>query len=302
MLAREGLGMARNRGSRLPADTQLFAAAANRTGWGARISRAGFAPGRAAHCCDHERCPQSVLALRCQAVEKTDTPRVLAIFAAAFGEHGMPETIRSDKGSAFAARAVNGVSGYRCGGGSWGSGRSTSRPGTRNRTGGNLEIRVVRVSDANSSPFEQFIIKFGFLSNSKLAGGVWQLYGDNGMQEFTWPGRTAETELALEIQKAALRREFWNSARECGTLAFRVARGVLRNAADAEDVAQEAMLRAYRRFARLRDPSRFRAWLVRISFRLALDHGRPRDAVERRETVRATEPARTEPRGHGCVK
>jgi RNA polymerase sigma-70 factor (ECF subfamily) len=108
------------------------------------------------------------------------------------------------------------------------------------------------------------------------------------MQEFTWPGRTAETELAFDLEKSALRREFDQRLEECGTLAFRVARGVLRNAADAEDVAQEAMLRAYRRFARLRDPSRFRAWLVRISFRLALDHGRSARRREQRETVWAT--------------
>src|SRR5215469_11343489 len=72
------------------------------------------------------------------------------------------------------------------------------------------------------------------------------------MQEFTWPGRTAETELAFDLEKAALRREFEQRLEECGTLAFRVACGVLRNVADAEDVAQEAILRSYRRFARLR--------------------------------------------------
>lgn len=109
------------------------------------------------------------------------------------------------------------------------------------------------------------------------------------MQEFTWPGRTAETELAIDLEKAALRREFEQRLEECGTLAFRVARGVLRNAADAEDVAQEALLRAYRRFARLRDPARFRAWLVRISFRLALDHGRTARRREHRETLWATD-------------
>ena len=109
------------------------------------------------------------------------------------------------------------------------------------------------------------------------------------MQEFTWPGRTAETELALDLEKVALRREFEQRLEECGTLAFRVARGVLRNTADAEDVAQEAMLRSYRRFALLRDPSRFRAWLVRISFRLALDHGRSARRREQRETAWATD-------------
>jgi RNA polymerase sigma-70 factor, ECF subfamily len=109
------------------------------------------------------------------------------------------------------------------------------------------------------------------------------------MQEFTWPGRTVETELAFDLEKAALRREFEQHLEECGTLAFRVARGVLRNAADAEDVAQEAMLRSYCRFARLRDPSRFRAWLVRISFRLALDHARSAHRRQRRETAWATD-------------
>jgi len=105
------------------------------------------------------------------------------------------------------------------------------------------------------------------------------------MQEFTWPARSTETELALDLEKAALRREFEQRLEACGTLAFRVARGVLHNAADAEDIAQESLLRAYRRFARLRDPSRFRAWLVRISFRLALDHARSVRRREQRETV-----------------
>jgi RNA polymerase sigma-70 factor (ECF subfamily) len=91
--------------------------------------------------------------------------------------------------------------------------------------------------------------------------------------------------LALDLDKAALRREFEQRLEECGTLAFRVARGVLRNATDAEDVAQEALLRAYRQFTRLRDPSRFRAWLVRITFRLALDQARSARRREHRETL-----------------
>ncbi len=99
------------------------------------------------------------------------------------------------------------------------------------------------------------------------------------------PGRTVDTELALELDKTALKREFEERLAECGTLAFRVAQSVLRNSSDAEDVAQEAMLQAYRRFERLRDQSRFRAWLVRISFRLALDQARSSRRREQRETV-----------------
>src|SRR5450432_4103574 len=77
------------------------------------------------------------------------------------------------------------------------------------------------------------------------------------------PGRAAESEWAREAASAANRREFEARLADCGPLAFRIARGVLRNNADAEDVAQEALLRAYRRFHKLRDPQRFRSWLVR---------------------------------------
>jgi len=48
--------------------------------------------------------------LRCQAVEKTDTARVSAIFEAAFREYGMPQAIRTDNGAPFASRAVAGLS------------------------------------------------------------------------------------------------------------------------------------------------------------------------------------------------
>src|SRR5438046_2638236 len=72
---------------------------------------------------------------------------------------------------------------------------------------------------------------------------------------------------------------------ECGPFAYRVARVYLRNTANAEDVAQEALLRAYRRFDRLRDRSRFRAWLVRIAFRLALDRLRSGKRRELRDTL-----------------
>ncbi len=74
----------------------------------------------------------------------------------------------------------------------------------------------------------------------------------------------------------ALEREFDARVQDSSTLAFRGALGVLRRREDAEDVAQEAFLRAHRSFASLRDRDRFRAWLVRTAFRLALDHQRSR--------------------------
>jgi RNA polymerase sigma-70 factor, ECF subfamily len=106
------------------------------------------------------------------------------------------------------------------------------------------------------------------------------------MQELvlTQPTRAAESQWARETERAAVRREFEERLAECGKLAYRVASGVLRNSADAEDVAQEAMLRAFRRFDRLRDRNCFRAWLVRITFRLALDRARSAKRRELRET------------------
>jgi len=108
------------------------------------------------------------------------------------------------------------------------------------------------------------------------------------------PGRTVdrfavahdeEDELAREAAQADTRREFEERLAECGPLAYRVARGVLHNTADAEDVAQEALLRAYSKFDRLRDRNRFRAWLVRIAFRLALDRLRSGKRRELRDTL-----------------
>ena len=48
--------------------------------------------------------------LRCQAVEKTDTERVRAIFEAAFRQYGMPQAIRTDNGPPFASSALRGLS------------------------------------------------------------------------------------------------------------------------------------------------------------------------------------------------
>jgi len=71
-----------------------------------------------------------------------------------------------------------------------------------------------------------------------------------------------------------LEREFEARVTDCATLAFRVAFSVLRNREDAEDVAQEAFAKAYRNFLQLRDRAHFRPWLVRVTWRLAIDRQR----------------------------
>src|SRR6476659_2681497 len=69
-------------------------------------------------------------------------------------------------------------------------------------------------------------------------------------------------------------REFESRLVESSRLVFRVAYGVLRHREDAEDVAQEAFAKAYRSFRQLRDRDRFRAWLVRMTWRMAIDRWR----------------------------
>ena len=94
-----------------------------------------------------------------------------------------------------------------------------------------------------------------------------------------WAGGFSGTLVNLD---EVLEREFEDRLRESTTLAFRVAYGVLRNRQDAEDVAQEAFAKAHRNFTQLRDRDRFRAWLVRMTWRLAIDRWRS----DRRRAIR----------------
>src|SRR5687767_12455070 len=56
--------------------------------------------------------------------------------------------------------------------------------------------------------------------------------------------------------------------------ARRVAAAALGNLADADEAVQDACLTAWRRIGRLDDPAAFRAWLLRITWRKALDRRR----------------------------
>ncbi len=59
-------------------------------------------------------------------------------------------------------------------------------------------------------------------------------------------------------------RAFEQLAREQREIAFRVAYLITRDAADAEDVAQEALVKAWRALGRFRDSEPLRPWLLRI--------------------------------------
>jgi RNA polymerase sigma-70 factor, ECF subfamily len=88
---------------------------------------------------------------------------------------------------------------------------------------------------------------------------------------------------------SGLEREFEARLQDSSTLAFRVAFSVLKQREDAEDAAQEAFLRAHRSFSSIRDRERFRAWIVRTTFRLALDRLRGKKRRTRREDAAALE-------------
>lgn len=72
-------------------------------------------------------------------------------------------------------------------------------------------------------------------------------------------------------------------------MVYQVAFGVLRNASDAQDVTQDAFVRAYAKRASLRDPVRFRAWVCSIVRRLALNHLRSDTRARKREESTARE-------------
>jgi RNA polymerase sigma-70 factor (ECF subfamily) len=87
----------------------------------------------------------------------------------------------------------------------------------------------------------------------------------------------------------SLEREFELAVRGSADLAVRVAFGVLRRREDAEEVAQEAFTRACPKFRDLREPAQFRAWIVRVTWRLAIDRWRAERRREARETRAAGE-------------
>ena len=68
--------------------------------------------------------------------------------------------------------------------------------------------------------------------------------------------------------------DFERLMRESYRLVYQVAYSVLGNAADAEEIAQDTFLTAYRKFDSLLDADKFRPWVARASWRLALNHRR----------------------------
>jgi len=77
--------------------------------------------------------------------------------------------------------------------------------------------------------------------------------------------------------------DFERLMRENQRVVYQVAYGVLGNAVDAEDVTQDAFLRAFEKLTSLREPERFRSWTCQIVRRLALNRKRSDARTRRRE-------------------
>lgn len=97
---------------------------------------------------------------------------------------------------------------------------------------------------------------------------------------------SVRTESLVYVAAAADEQaDFERRLRESQRVVYQVAYSVLANAADAEEVTQDVFLRAYRKRASLRDPEKFRAWVARMSWRLALNRQRASQRTWRRDTA-----------------
>jgi RNA polymerase sigma factor (sigma-70 family) len=90
-----------------------------------------------------------------------------------------------------------------------------------------------------------------------------------------------ERELVLRAQRGDA-RAFEQLVRPHREIAFRVAYLITRNPADAEDAAQEALVKSWRALGRFRAGSPFRPWLLRIAANEARNRRR---STSRREAL-----------------
>ena len=80
--------------------------------------------------------------------------------------------------------------------------------------------------------------------------------------------------MALSLAKEVVDIDFETAARECRPFLVQIAVSSARNAVDAEDIVQEALLRGYRGIKGFRGDCPIRIWLARIVVRVAINHHR----------------------------
>ena len=84
------------------------------------------------------------------------------------------------------------------------------------------------------------------------------------------------------------RERFVAQVTELQETLYRTARSILRNEQDAQDAAQEAVTQAFARLHTLRDPAKFKPWLLRILVNTCYDACRRRRSTVYLEAVEET--------------
>ena len=87
-------------------------------------------------------------------------------------------------------------------------------------------------------------------------------------------------ETLLALLRAGNTAAFEPIMRRYNQRLYRIARSIVRDEAEAEDVVQEAYVSAYKNLAQFADRSRFSTWLTRIAINEALARGRARRREE----------------------
>ena len=100
-----------------------------------------------------------------------------------------------------------------------------------------------------------------------------------------WRSRACVDDLIARTEADEREAGFGARVAENQRRVFQIAYGILRDSADAEEVAQEVFLRAYQKLQSLREAEKFRAWVNRIAYRLALNRQRGLRRRLARETV-----------------
>ena len=84
------------------------------------------------------------------------------------------------------------------------------------------------------------------------------------------------------------RERFVAQVTELQETLYRTARSILRNEQDAQDAVQEAVTQAFARLHTLRDPAKFKPWLLRILVKTCYDACRRRRSTVYLEAVEET--------------
>ena len=92
----------------------------------------------------------------------------------------------------------------------------------------------------------------------------------------SWPLDTQSEQQLIQACRAGDKTAYAWLVRKYSRGVFAICMGILGNTHDAEDIAQEALIRGYTRIGRLRDTDQFKTWIFRIARNLCIDFLRRR--------------------------